>query len=110
MVYVLPMEVAWWWLVRCGVVAASWVLMVTTKPELVGHLAQRAGAGLNLTWLNVEAAGDVTAEGLAPLGDAVRREVKVADGLVPVNWIQTSTPRCRCVLEWVVRWYITCVG
>jgi hypothetical protein len=90
-VSILPLEVAWWWLVKSGVAVSSWVLVVTTAVPLVGQLAQRAGVGLNMTWLSVDQALEPTIEALTPLADGLRREVKVADGLPPVAWIHATT-------------------
>ena len=42
----LPVEVAWWWLHRVGVVTASWVLIVAQLPHLAAHVAVRSGVGL----------------------------------------------------------------
>ena len=88
LVHVLPLEVTYWWLVRSGVQPAAWVLILSSSAMLVGHLAQRAGVGLNMTWLHPEAPVEPSLEALQPLGDALRREVRVADGIAPVNWGQ----------------------
>ena len=88
---ILPLEVAWWWLVKSGVTVSAWVLVVTTAAQLLGQLAQRAGVGLNITWLSVDQALEPTMEALSPLADGLRREVKVADGLPPVAWSHPMT-------------------
>ena len=90
---IVPVELVWWWLVKVG---ASWTMGLTVQPSLVGHLAQRAGVGINLTWLNVDI-GDPTQEALTGLGEDLKREVKIADGLAPIPWEQTGTKEVKRV-------------
>jgi hypothetical protein len=90
LVHRLPMEVAAWWATRSGLVASGWMLVVSTSALLAGHLVQRGPIGVNLTWLVPGVPAEAPQEVLNPLGDALKREVKVADGLAPVAWAQTA--------------------
>jgi hypothetical protein len=83
----IPLEVAWWWLCRCGVQPGAWVAVVSNNAALAAALAVRAGTGLNLLWglteLEMEDVGE-----LDPYVQALKTQVKVADGLPPVQWDQ----------------------
>ena len=92
--HVLPLELAWWWLWRCGVQPGAWVLVLTNNARLVGALAVRAGIGLNLFW-GVPEADIESAEELGPYLENLKSQVRVADGLPPVHWIHAS-PCIRC--------------
>ena len=88
--HVLPLELAWWWLFRSGLQPGGWVLLLGNKANLAGALAVRAGAGLNLTWGVLDVDGEDVGE-LDPHVTELQRQVKIADGLPPVNWIQPYT-------------------
>ena len=86
--HLLPLEVAWWFLWKCNIQPGSWVVVITNKPNLVGSLAVRAGVGLNLLWGVSEVEVEDTTD-LNPYVDALQAQVRVADGLPPVQWNQS---------------------
>ena len=93
--HLLPLEVGWWFLWRCGVQPGNWVVLVTNKPNIVGSLAVRAGVGISILWGLSEVEVDDTAD-LTPYVDALQAQVRVADGLPPVHWNQSSQPSPPC--------------
>ena len=88
--YLLPLEVAWWFLWRYGLMPGGWVAVISNKPQLVGALMVRAGTGLNVLW-GIPEADVETEDELNPYVDALQMQLRVADGLPPVQWNQGFT-------------------
>ena len=87
--HVVPVEVAWWFISRCGFPTGGWVLVLSNKAQLVAGLVIRAAAGMNLVWgiheTDVEAADE-----LQPYAAEAQRLITICDGLPPIKWTQVG--------------------
>ena len=82
----LPVEIAWWMVVKWRWQPGNWILVLTRTAQLVAGLAVRAAAGTNVVWGVTQA--HLAVNELAPFTDEMNRLLRVFDGLPPIRWNQ----------------------
>ena len=104
LVAALPLEVAWWFVWRCGWQPAGWLLVMTNRAQLVAGLAVRAAAGTNIVWgmHGLECTDQLATDDLNPHAEELTRLIKICDGLPPVKWAQGRRTHAGRTLAWLV--------
>jgi hypothetical protein len=90
-VSLLPVEVGWWFVHRCGWATTAWCLVLSNRPELVAGLAVRAATGVNLVWGILRP--DTAVADLKQYDTELRALIKICDGLPPLRWDQGASVR-----------------